>query len=418
MIYYIGVTCMNTVETYFYDFIPVEFEVSDDEREKILTRFSPPELPSNQDYFNIENEKTGNYVSIRVLLNDFNIHLTRQNKQFLRINFSNNLGVIQAVIWDNQGEVDKYKPLLEEFSVFDIEGRVHEFNHRKSLTITKLTPYQEDINPFSFLPYTQQNLEKLTVELFTYLDELESPFRDIALAAMDRFWKQFRMSPAAKGYHHNYLGGLLKHTVGLMRFARYILKFNQNHFQGVIKLISVVEKAHKNEVWNQINSEDSAPNLVWKDTIDHLYTMLQGMVQFKENIPKYDVIMTSILFHDIGKLLEYDYAGKSYEEFNLLFPTANELSITDRKQTGITMDELGVMVGHIPYGFLILSKIIELENISISLNDIHEISHCILCHHGLPEWGSCVRTPQSIEGYIIHIVDFLDSRYENTEKVK
>jgi len=82
------------------------------------------------------------------------------------------------------------------------------------------------------------------------------------------------------------------------------------------------------------------------------------------------------------------------------------------------MDELGVMIGHIPYGVLILTKLIEKEAISLPLEEIHLISHCILCHHGLPEWGSAVRSPQTIEGYIIHIVDYLDSRYENTESIK
>jgi len=403
--------------SYFYDFIPIKHNISDSAEDKILTEYPPPKLPSGEEFFNIQDVEKGSNVSVRLLLNDFKVHLTKHNKQFLRINFSNNLGIINAVIWDNQGEVERYKPLLEEFSIFEIEGTVSEFNRRKSITITKLTPYKEDINPFSLLPYTQQSLSALTVELFAYLDELESPFKEISLAAMDRFWSQFRVSPAAKGFHHNYLGGLLKHTVGLMRFARFILKFEENHFQAVIKLISVVEKAYKNELWNQFQSE-SNNNLVWKDTIDHLYTMFQGMTQFKEDAPNYNIIITSILFHDIGKLLEYDHAGQTYEEFEFLFPTASNSIINDRKQTGITMDELGVMVGHIPYGFLILNKIIESEKIDISLKDIHQISHCILCHHGLPEWGSCVRSPQTLEGYIIHIVDFLDSRYENTEEIK
>ena len=403
--------------SYFYDFIPIKHNISDSAEDKILTEYPPPKLPSGEEFFNIQDVEKGSNVSVRLLLNDFKVHLTKHNKQFLRINFSNNLGIINAVIWDNQGEVERYKPLLEEFSIFEIEGTVSEFNRRKSITITKLTPYKEDINPFSLLPYTQQSLSALTVELFAYLDELESPFKEISLATMDRFWSQFRVSPAAKGFHHNYLGGLLKHTVGLMRFARFILKFEENHFQAVIKLISVVEKAYKNELWNQFQSE-SNNNLVWKDTIDHLYTMFQGMTQFKEDAPNYNIIITSILFHDIGKLLEYDHAGQTYEEFEFLFPTASNSIINDRKQTGITMDELGVMVGHIPYGFLILNKIIESEKIDISLKDIHQISHCILCHHGLPEWGSCVRSPQTLEGYIIHIVDFLDSRYENTEEIK
>lgn len=409
---------MPDLKSYFYDFIPVKFEVTELEREQTLAQFPPPVLPTSKEYFNLQNEASGNNVHVRVLLNDFNVQITKTNKQFLKIRFSNNAGTINAKMWDNQGAVEKSKPLLESFAVFDIEGKVDEFRGYKSLTINQLNPCEENINPFSLLAYTGQSIEDLTIELFSYLNELESPFKDTALAAMNRFWDQFRIRPAAKGYHHNYLGGLLKHTVGLMRFARYVLKHEENHFQATLKLISVVEKAHKNELWSQFRTSGNPQQLVWKQTIDHLYSMFYGMMEHKETTPNYDLVITSILFHDIGKLLEYDHAGKTFEEFKFLFPTANHSNTENRKQAGITMDELGAMIGHIPYGVLMLSKIIETENINLSLEDIHEMSHCILCHHGLPEWGACIRNPQSIEGYIIHIVDFLDSRYENTEDVK
>jgi 3'-5' exoribonuclease len=412
------VIIMEDSKSYFYNFIPIISEVTQQEHKKILEKYPPPELPTSGEFFNIQNETVGNIVNIRVLLNEFSVQTTRTNKQYLKVTFSNNLGNINAKMWDNHGDIEKYITLLEEYSVFHVEAKVDEYLGHKSLTINRLVPCDENINPFYLLAYTQQDMEELTVELFSYLYQLQSPYKEISLAAMDQFWDQFRIRPAAKGYHHNYLGGLLKHTVGLMRFARFILKFEENHFQAVMKLINVVEKAHKRELWDQFQSDDNSQNLVWNNTIDHLYRMLSGMMQYKNNTPNYDALMTSILFHDIGKLLEYDHAGKKYEEFKYLFPTATDSNFATRKQTGITMDELGVMIGHIPYGVLLLTKVIENEKIHVSLEDIHLMSHCILCHHGLPEWGSAIRNPQTIEGYIIHIVDFLDSRYENTELIK
>ena len=174
---------------------------------------------------------------------------------------------------------------------------------------------------------------------------------------------------------------------------------------------------YKQELWSGFQNGD-LKNLVWKDTIDHLYRMLQGMMNYKESTPNYDLLMTSILYHDIGKLMEYDHTGKTFEDFKFLYPTADLSGLESRKQSGITMDELGVMVGHIPYGVLLLSKIVEVEKIPVTLEEVHQMTHCILCHHALPEWGSCIRSPQTLEGYIIHIVDYLDSRYENTETVK
>lgn len=409
---------MTDTTNYFYDFIPIISDVMDEEREQILSQYKLPKLPSREQFFSLDNEEKGNSVMVRVLLNEVDVKTTKTNKQFLKMTFSNNAGSIQAKMWDNQGAVEKNKPILDSYSIFDIEGVVDEFRGFKSITVYQITPCEEEIDPFSYLPYTKQSIEDLTVELFSYLNELTSPYKEICMAAMNQFWEEFSISPAAKGYHHNYLGGLLKHTVGLMRFTRYILKQEENHYQAVLKLITVVEKAYKNELWANFQSDDSAKQVVWKDTVDHLYHMLTGMMEYKEEEPNYDALLTSVLFHDIGKLLEYDFAGKKYDAFQFLYPTATADSLINRKQSGISMDELGVMIGHIPYGVLILTKLIEKEDLEISLENIHLISHCILCHHGLPEWGAAVRNPQTVEGYIIHIVDYLDSRFENTEEVK
>jgi len=412
---------MEKTKKYFYDFIPVQINITEEEQTNILKKFPAPVWAEGRNEFNIDKEVRGNDINVQLLLTEFTIEKTKTDKQYLKLKFSNSVGAINAKMWDNDGALERYTPLLGEYSLFQVSGKVEDYRGHKSITIHRMQPCNENIDPFSLIACTKQNIEELTVELFSYIMELTSPYKEIALAAMERFWDQFRIRPAAKGHHHNYLGGLLKHTVGLMRFARYIVKFEDNPFQAVFKLIHRVEKALKDELWADLQSDNPGSNshsFTWKDTIDHLYSMFYGMAKHKGTVPNYDLLIVSILFHDIGKLLEYHHAGKTYEDFKFLFPTADHSSLENRKATGITMDELGVMVGHIPYGVLLLNKIIERENIKVTLEDIHHMHHCILCHHGLPEWGACVRNPQTIEGYLIHIVDFLDSRYENTEEIK
>jgi 3'-5' exoribonuclease len=81
------------------------------------------------------------------------------------------------------------------------------------------------------------------------------------------------------------------------------------------------------------------------------------------------------------------------------------------------MDPIGMYVGHIPYGTMLLAKMLETEHISLPIADVHQLMHNILCHHDKLEWGACVM-PATMEGHLIHIVDFLDSRYERTEEIK
>src|SRR5690625_3477786 len=156
---------MEQTRSYFYDFIPIKYDVDETARQSIIESYPPPQLPTGDNTFNLENEATGNRIKTRVLLSDYKKHLTRQNKTFLRITFNNNLDSINAVIWNNNNEVERYLPLLDKFSIFDIEGTVTEFNSKKSITISKLEPFKDEIFSFDFLPYTQQNLTELTVEL-------------------------------------------------------------------------------------------------------------------------------------------------------------------------------------------------------------------------------------------------------------
>ena len=144
--------------TYFYQYVPIQYEATDLERQQILSDFPAPELPNSNEFFDLQSEAPGNYVKARLLLNEYSIQLTKTGKQFLKMSYSNNLGSISAKMWDNQGAVERNTPLLESFSVFDVEGVVDEFNGNKSLTINSLKPCEENMNPFSLLPYTSKVL--------------------------------------------------------------------------------------------------------------------------------------------------------------------------------------------------------------------------------------------------------------------
>ncbi|GAA3326130.1 hypothetical protein GCM10020331_060780 [Ectobacillus funiculus] len=113
-------------------------------------------------------------------------------------------------------------------------------------------PVTGQVNPFSLIPATQQSLEAFIVELYCYVQETEEPYRTLMLSAMKRFLERFfSVRPAAKGHHHAYLGGLLKHTVGLMRLARYIVK-STNPYKGILELIAVIEREYKKMSFGRI----------------------------------------------------------------------------------------------------------------------------------------------------------------------
>lgn len=406
---------MSRTIDYFHSKIVYSINVSDEVSE-VIQSLDFPEIKESQATFMIDHFEAGAKIHERLLLNDYSVKLTKTNKEYLVLTFSNQNGMYQAKMWDNQGAIKKNLPLLEKHRVFDVTAVVDEYNQNKSLTIQHLDPVNQAIEPFTLLPFPKLDLKRISEELVFYLTRLNEPYKTLAFETLRTFWDDFLLAPAAKGFHHNYIGGLIKHTTGLMRFTHFIQHHEKGPVEALLYLITVVEKVYKQEVYTEskkVKTERSRP--VWHNTLDHLYSMLNQLVSLDQETIDYDILYTAILYHDLGKLLEYDYAGKSYQAFDFLYPHADTSELSERAQGGIEMDALGVLVGHIPYGVMLLQNMLIHVELPFTLSQIHQINHCILCHHGLPEWGSAVRAPQTIEGFLIHFVDYFDSRYENEE---
>ncbi|MDD3845528.1 MAG: HD domain-containing protein [Syntrophorhabdaceae bacterium] len=97
-----------------------------------------------------------------------------------------------------------------------------------------------------------------------------------------------------------------------------------------------------------------------------------------------DIIITGSILHDIGK--------------------TQELDIT----RGFRFTDRGRLLGHITLGVMILEDMIRrIDGFPQELIDI--LTHIIVSHHGLEEWGS-PKKPMFPEAIIVHHLDNLDSK--------
>ena len=96
-----------------------------------------------------------------------------------------------------------------------------------------------------------------------------------------------------------------------------------------------------------------------------------------------DILLVGALFHDIGKISEYDY------------------------ERGISVTTEGRLLGHIIMGVELLSRKID-QDPDFPSELKTALLHTIVSHHGQYEWQS-PRRPKSMEALIIHHADALDA---------
>jgi 3'-5' exoribonuclease len=104
------------------------------------------------------------------------------------------------------------------------------------------------------------------------------------------------------------------------------------------------------------------------------------------------VLFTSALYHDYGKIWDYD--------FN---PDTEECKLHDHRRK----------IHHIQRSALEWNKIANF--LGLSQPFIDEVVHCILSHHGQREFGSPV-SPFTREAWILHLSDNMSARVDDCDR--
>ena len=105
-------------------------------------------------------------------------------------------------------------------------GRVSEYQGRPQLEATRLAAAPPGAaDPRSFLPSTYRDVDELKGFLRFHIDSVTD--RDYAALLQvifgdQEFFEVFATAPAAKVYHHAYLGGLLEHTVAVAEMCDFV----------------------------------------------------------------------------------------------------------------------------------------------------------------------------------------------------
>ncbi|MCL4499600.1 MAG: HD domain-containing protein [Chloroflexi bacterium] len=141
---------------------------------------------------------------------------TREGKPYADLLLGNKTGSVPAKIWDS---VDDVYGLFEKETVVGVTGRVQFWNERPQITVQAIKPVpEEEIDYEEFLPATPADVGGLKIKLANLIESIKNAdlnritsriLKDGAMA------KRFETAPAAKGFHHAYLGGLLEHTVSV-----------------------------------------------------------------------------------------------------------------------------------------------------------------------------------------------------------
>jgi len=150
---------------------------------------------------------------------------TKTNAPFLSLTLSDSSGTIEARIWDR---AEEFNVMFDQGDIIQVHADATEFNNRCQLKINRVHVLREDeIDPSLFLPVATIDREGAWNRCSRAIKSIKTPeLRRVMDEMFSDSWvrEKFREAPAAKRMHHACIGGLLEHSVSLLRLTDLLCK--------------------------------------------------------------------------------------------------------------------------------------------------------------------------------------------------
>lgn len=152
--------------------------------------------------------------------------VTKNGKPYDNLILQDKTGTIDAKVWDpNSAGIAEFDAL----DYIEVHGDITSFQGALQANIKRIRKCQEEeFDPANYLPVSKFPIEDMYEELLIYIEEIENPYLQQLLKAFfvedQEFISRFKKSSAAKTVHHGFVGGLLQHTLSVVRLCDYYCK--------------------------------------------------------------------------------------------------------------------------------------------------------------------------------------------------
>ena len=175
----------------------------------------------------VKDIKAGEKIKSSFLVMEKNLAYSQKGAPYLSVKLRDRTGDIDGRVWDNVAALD---PLFRKGDIVSVQGRAVSYRDATQLAVLDIRRMDETgIDPWDYFPSTKGDVEEMFAAVEGFAATVGNPWLKRLLEGFlgdGELAARLKRAPAAKGFHHAYLGGLLEHTLSMVR----ILDFLAGHY--------------------------------------------------------------------------------------------------------------------------------------------------------------------------------------------
>lgn len=193
-----------------------------------------PQPPAGKHIF-VADLKPKDVVRTTFLVKSKQLMEAKNGKPYLALVLQDKSGAIDTRVWEGAAEMAE---TFREGDVVAVAGKTHLFQNRMQLVLEHLIRVPEESYSIGdYLPAADVDLDKLYSELRGVFSKLECPWtRQLSMSLLDdpEIAPRYKLCPAAKAIHHAFLGGLLVHSLQLIKLAEAVLPLYEDINRSIV----------------------------------------------------------------------------------------------------------------------------------------------------------------------------------------
>lgn len=286
----------------------------------------------------------GQFLKLKGILKKIDVKKSNTGSDFSSIILCDTTGTLIAKIWNSNLIKEGYivgDAISGDFTVGTFNDQI-QLSAKNTTSFVKLNE-EEKMALLKKSPISYNKMKEYTRNVIHEIKD--ESLKEIARVVLTEYNQQLKYYPGGEIVHHAYYGGLFHHIYSMLKLA-----------------------------------------IAAKET------------EFEENCDdiNFDLLITGIMVHDIGKFKCYDVDEK----------------------TGIaTRNRQEEILGHLYVGAQELDRIVKEKGIQINPKMLDNLKHIILSHHYKPEYGSLI-APKFLEAEMVHKFDDMSSRFAIHKEVR
>jgi len=167
---------------------------------------------------NINTLNEGDKINMPMLITGMTKGITTSGAPYISLTLQDQTGTIEAKVWD--AKEDQVAAIVLG-KVVNITGEVLKYRNALQLRVFAVSMLAEgDYDPSDFVSGSDLSLEYMKQRIYGVVDSMQDEvIKKVCVATVEYFGEKIFTYPAAARNHHDFVGGLATHMIGMLDIA-------------------------------------------------------------------------------------------------------------------------------------------------------------------------------------------------------